>query len=73
MIFLNFQMIESKIIKLPFKTYYNTTDINETNFIRINYLSRIGIEIELGTPPQKLISAFHLQIFNTCHLRIGNI
>ena len=65
MIFLNFQMIESKIIKLPFKTYYNTTDINETNFIRINYLSRIGIEIELGTPPQKLISAFHLQIFNT--------
>ena len=65
LIFLYIQIIQSKIIKLPFKTYYNTTDINETNFIKINYLSRIGIEIELGTPPQKLITAFHLQIYNT--------
>ena len=65
LIFIYIQIIQTKIIKIPFKTYYNTTNINETNFIRINYLSRIGTEIELGTPSQKLFSAFHLQVFST--------
>ena len=65
LIFIYIQIIQTKIIKIPFKTYYNTTNINETNFIRINYLSRIGTEIEIGTPSQKLFSAFHLQVFST--------
>ena len=61
----NVQIIKTKIFELPFKTFYNTTEINMTNYMAINFKSRIGIEIELGTPPQKLNASFHLQLFYT--------
>ena len=65
MIIWNVQIIKTKIFELPFKTFYNTTEINMTNYMAINFKSRIGIEIELGTPPQKLNASFHLQLFYT--------
>ena len=33
LIFIYIQIIQTKIIKIPFKTYYNTTNINETKSI----------------------------------------
>ena len=59
------QIFPKKIIEIPFKTFYPSSEKNISNYMSIMYNSSIGTEIEIGTPPQKFKALFYLQSFYT--------
>ncbi len=67
-IFLIFKIILFKIkcqklLKIPFKTIYNTTEININNLIPILYKSKIGTILKLGTPETEFKLSISLQSY----------
>ena len=67
-IFLIFKIILFKIkcqklLKIPFKTIYNTTEININNLIPTLYKSKIGTILKLGTPETEFKLSISLQSY----------
>ena len=52
-----------KLLKMPFKTIYNITDININNIIPILYKTRRGIILKLGTPETEFKLSISLQSY----------
>ena len=65
-LFLNiiiFKIRSQKLLKIPFKTIYNTTDININNLIPILYKSKIGTILKLGIPENEFKLSISLQSY----------
>jgi hypothetical protein len=61
-----FKYIENeKVIKIPFHTIYNETELNINNIMVNIYKSKIGTEIEIGNSLIKYNLSFFTQSYNT--------
>ena len=68
LIFFN-QIINSNILKIPFK-YYPTNIFfpNQTHPLASKYMSQIVIELQIGTPPEKFNLSLNLNSFHSLFL-----
>ncbi len=68
-----FKYIENeKVIKIPFHTIYNETELNINNIMVNIYKSKIGTEIEIGNSLIKCNLSFFTQSYNTFLLGEGS-